>query len=150
MYIATRWERGHPKDQAKNSEVSYNNKRTASSTPQHKGQNKKTNNRQDIKRAKVIPTNPCPVCGGQHWKADCPQHGQVRNQVVCYQCNQPGHIKRNCPQLRQQIEVQQPAVNQRPGNGGRGGGREGAGGRVQEHVRLNAIVLPDGGPANAN
>ncbi len=53
---------------------------------------------------------------------------------VCFYCNKPGHLKKDCYKLRNDLSGNRGAGGSRGGRAGRYGGGRGAGGR-----QLNAI-----------
>ena len=55
---------------------------------------------------------------------ECPQGGGSGRPMSCYNCNEEGHISRDCPKPRE--------------GGGRGGGRGGSrGGKLKSNIYLN-------------
>ena len=38
------------------------------------------------------PNSGCFVCGGPHYRRNCPK----AKGIICYACNKPGHVARNC------------------------------------------------------
>src|SRR3977135_4137714 len=83
-------------------------------------------------RGKTTRVNPCPqgTLGQFRMGANnpCPQGnnnppsgthpagtpGQANNNVVCYECGQAGHIKPNCPQLRDRQRVAGARIEETP------------------------------------
>ena len=72
-----------------------------------------------------IPT--CPTCG-KHHSGECWRN---RTDVICFHCNEVGHIRRNCPKLRTGAIV--PRGNQGGGNARPGGNRQGNQGNQSGH-----------------
>ena len=56
--------------------------------------------------------------------------GNVGTQPVCYYCNKPGHLKRDCFKLRNDLAA---------GGRGRGNGRNGGRNNGGRGLRLNAM-----------
>ena len=50
-------------------------------------------------------------------------------QMVCFYCNKPGHLKKDCYKLRNDLSGNRGAGGSRGGRAGRYGGGRGAGGR---------------------
>ena len=94
--VATHWERLHPRDQGKNEETSSKNKKQK---VKGNGPNPGQGNQGVQQPTKVGPPSPCPRCQGEHWLSKCPSN-RPQTEFKCYHCQQPGHTKRNCPQLQ--------------------------------------------------
>lgn len=51
-----------------------------------------------LQRGTTKPQNPCPICGEKgHWSRHCPKKSNGKKEkVVCFKCQQPGHLARGC------------------------------------------------------
>jgi len=77
--------------------------------------------------------------------------GNVAEKPVCFYCNKPGHLRKDCYKLKSDLAKGQPSAGRGPARGGKVGGRSGGrGGKQLYNNNVTNDVIRLGLAAMAN